>query len=755
MQRGVGHFSRRLVCRTRTWIFMLILSCFAIVQFGFPQPGASQRGQGIPSQMRQLPLSIECEDWVGSAKASAGNVVRQEMSGFGAGWSGDAQLFWTPPPPVDKPIRNWPNLRHGFKPPAAGTYEIILHYTAAPDFGTFRVFLDGDAVHDIDGYAPKVTPRSQSLGQHQLDAGNHEFLITVFTKSAFAKSFSVGLDRIELRSKSSTRDVGRIMDGTRDPQSGQRRRVDEPQRGGGHPQIAAPQLFFANASGITNDFTAKAGTERTFNRLDLHQHLIRESVSDANQVAWRWQVAVKPFPDSASGPPPSLVAEGNVSSSAFTINFGSFPPLNSPQTMRRRAIDFYIRLVPMLNGQPAGPASNTIVAHYVPGIKDPFGPFDYGNSKQNQAAGNYKLDILSFTPAIFPDPNREGCVFVIKNPYFNENPIFSPVPKLAKYKPQTDHCPTHPSMSYQAKTIWDYPGGWFKAYKVISAFYDEVKKLAAAQFAEKFCGLLGNPPDCQKNARMLAGVAINVGLTAAGIPPSLPDLDDIAKGNVVDAAVDYSCMVLESQGGTCTPELRAGFAKGYQIGLDQLQKEIEKSAKEPDCESGPGALPCFTKYPGTEIRPATGAVFQPPTVAVRVTLTKPYHSWTHPEGELKASLWLHNVVPAGTKIESQYATVPKTQLDGQLFVPVQIPIPSLAVGQSADVTLVFDRVQQYHFSTTTDAQGKPNGFADHNGWCYLYEGGKGPLSVSFLPNSFGNGAEQQIQIPKTGTCSFR
>jgi hypothetical protein len=154
-----------------------------------------------------------------------------------------------------------------------------------------------------------------------------------------------------------------------------------------------------------------------------------------------------------------------------------------------------------------------------------------------------------------------------------------------------------------------------------------------------------------------------------------------------------------------------------------------------------------------EIQPAKGAVFQPPTVAVRVTLTKPNHGWT--EGELKASLVLHNVVPAGTQIESQYAAVPKTQLDGQLFVPVQIPVPSLAVGQSADVTLVFDRVQQHPFSTTTDAQGKPNGFAQHNGWCYLYEGGKGPLSVSFLPNSFGNGAEQQIQIPKTGTCTFR
>src|SRR5437867_5177697 len=313
--RRVGRFSRQWACRTRTWIFMLILSCVATVQFGFPQSGAYQRRQEIPSQMRQLPFTIECEDWVGSAKASAGNVVHQDMSGFGAGWSGNAQLFWTPPPPVDKPIRNWPNLRHGFKPPLAGTYELILRYTAAPDFGTFRVFLDGDAVHDIDGYAPKVTPKSQSLGQRQLDGGNHEFLITVFTKSAFAKNFSVGLDRLELRSKSSAADVGRVGDSTRGPQSGQRRTVNPPQRGVGHPQIPAPQLFFANNDSISQKFTVKAGTERTFNKLDLHQHLIRESIPYAKEPDWRWQVAVKPFSNSVGGPPPGLVAEGNASSS--------------------------------------------------------------------------------------------------------------------------------------------------------------------------------------------------------------------------------------------------------------------------------------------------------------------------------------------------------------------------------------------------------------------------------------------------------
>jgi hypothetical protein len=724
---------------------VIAVCCTAIVPFQFPNL------QSIASQLRQVPYSIECEDWVNLVKVSAGNVVRQDMSGFGPGWSRNAQLFWVPPPPIDKPIRNWPNLRQGFKPPTAGTYEVILHYTAAPDFGTFRVFLDGNKVRDIDGYAPKVSPQTQSLGQHQLDASNHEFLITVFTKSAFAKNFSVGLDRLELRTTSSPNNAGRLMDNIHIPQPGQQRR-----EGVGQPRIPTPQLFFAKVSGMTQKYEVKAGTQSTFNDLELHQHLIWEAVSYATQIEWLWQVSLKPFPASPGGPPPNLVAEDHISSRTFTINFGGVPPLNSPNIRRRAPIDFYIRLVPMLNGQPAGPASNTVVAHYLPGKETTQIVIPGGNQpQQNQSTGNYKVEFLSFTPAIFPNPNREGCIHVLKNPYYTgESPLMPHLHPLSTYKPKQDYCPSYPSNSYQATSFWDYPGGWLKAYKIISDFYQDVKDLAASQFAQKFCDLLGNPGNCKEDAKKLAGTAINVGLTVAGVPPSLPNLDDLAKGKVVDAAVDYSCIAIENKGGTCTPELRAALAKGYQIGLDQLLKDNEKAANEPECASRPGALPCFTHYPGTQVEPAIGAVFQPPSVSVRVTLVKPFHNWAHPQSKLNASLTLHNIIAAGTQIENYYAPIPKTQLDGQLFVPVEVPVPILAMGQSADVTLVFDRVQQFHFSTTTDVQGKPNGYTQHNGWCRLYEGGKGALILSFLPNSNGNSTQQQIQIQKTGTCTF-
>ena len=86
-----------------------------------------------------------------------------------------------------------------FDAPNAETYEVILHYTSAPDFGMFRVFLDGRPAADVDAYSPAVAPQNRRLGEHKLGPGRHELLVTVLGKAAGSKGFSVGLDRIELR----------------------------------------------------------------------------------------------------------------------------------------------------------------------------------------------------------------------------------------------------------------------------------------------------------------------------------------------------------------------------------------------------------------------------------------------------------------------------------------------------------------------------------------------------------------------------
>lgn len=145
------------------------------------------------------PTVIEAESLLASAVVSAGNASRQEMAGFGSGWSGGEQLFWRPPAPVNTPIRNWPNLRLFHQVSKAGRYRVTLAYTVAPDYGKVRVFVRGQPVKDFDGYAPSVLPRRQVLGEFDLGTNRFEMLFTVFSKNSASSNYFVGLDYIELQ----------------------------------------------------------------------------------------------------------------------------------------------------------------------------------------------------------------------------------------------------------------------------------------------------------------------------------------------------------------------------------------------------------------------------------------------------------------------------------------------------------------------------------------------------------------------------
>lgn len=113
-------------------------------------------------------LVVEAESLLGSAKTTSGPLIVQEMSPFGSGWGGNAQLFWRPPAPIDQPIKDYPHLSLSFDVLAEGTYDITLHHTVAPDYGRCSVILSGDLVADIDRCAPAVGIRAASLGRRAL-----------------------------------------------------------------------------------------------------------------------------------------------------------------------------------------------------------------------------------------------------------------------------------------------------------------------------------------------------------------------------------------------------------------------------------------------------------------------------------------------------------------------------------------------------------------------------------------------------------
>jgi hypothetical protein len=706
------------------------------------------------SQGRQAVVSIELENLVDAAKASGGQIVRQEMQGFGQGWSG-AQLFWRAPTPADTPIRNWPHLSVSFAAPVADAYEAILHYTSAPDFGKFRVFLDGQAVADIDGYGPAVAPQARGLGPVKLGPSQHELVVTVFGKAGVSKGFSVGLDRIELRPTSTTT-VARGMPQTPTPGGG----TQSARQPGGPPPAA--QLYFAAVSSITQKWTEKGGTESTFDRPNLTAHLVWDSPS-MDKLAWRWQVALEPFTTAAS--PDGVLAEREVSTRTFTIDLATLPPFSGRMA---QAIDLYIRLVATDGGPSPSGASNVVVAHYVAGSDQSLeisrNAIKRDHDKKvldatlDALSTLYTVDIVSFTPAMFADPNRWGCVVITKNPY-DGGSIIHPL----KTYGLGEHCPASYHGQGHTLTPWDYITGWAKAYEVVTDFYDEAKAWTATQFANTLpCDMLGKAAsECKKYGEQLAGAAINAGLVAAGVPPSLPDLNEVAKGKAVDAGVSFTCASIESSGGKCSPELKTALVKAYGAGLDKLEKQLDRTTKEPGCGSvavahdhGREPLPCFGDYPGVEFRPADGAVYQPPMVTVRVTRTaRGLPELERSEYDLRADLVLQNKFPGG-QIESYYKPVPPTDLSGELFAPARMTLPSLAMGQSVTVTLAMGGIKQYTFSSTS------GGYAVHNGWCALYNGATGSVSVAATcRNSNGatvscaSPAKRAIQTPKDYKCT--
>jgi hypothetical protein len=120
--------------------------------------------------------------------------------------------------------------------------------------------------------------------------------------------------------------------------------------------------------------------------------------------------------------------------------------------------------------------------------------------------------------------------------------------------------------------------------------------------------------------------------------------------------------------------------------------------------------------------------------------------------ELRADLVLQNKFPGG-QIESYYKPVPPTDLSGELFMPAKLTLPALAMGQPVTVTLPLGGIKQYTFSSTS------GGYAVHNGWCALYNGATGSVTVGArCRNATGevscaSPARRTVQIPKDYKCT--
>jgi hypothetical protein len=144
---------------------------------------------------RMTSPALEAEAFVTAASAQ-GAVTRQNMTGFGAGWSGGAQLMW-------QAQGVGATLRLTIPKPAAGTgpHRLIVWFTRAPDYGRFNFSVEGASPVTLEGYAPAVTRDSALIGTVQVTAAPLEVRVQVVGKAPQSHGYFVGLDRFAFQSE--------------------------------------------------------------------------------------------------------------------------------------------------------------------------------------------------------------------------------------------------------------------------------------------------------------------------------------------------------------------------------------------------------------------------------------------------------------------------------------------------------------------------------------------------------------------------
>jgi hypothetical protein len=128
----------------------------------------------------------ESEAVLGEAKATDGALSKQD-----GGWSGGAQLFWTPAQ-ADQ------SLTIPFEIKEAGKRSVILLLTSSWDYGTFEFLIDGKPCPNrrVDAFSKSIVTKEYTLDTRDFEAGRHEVTIRNVGKAADSKGYFVGVDGI-------------------------------------------------------------------------------------------------------------------------------------------------------------------------------------------------------------------------------------------------------------------------------------------------------------------------------------------------------------------------------------------------------------------------------------------------------------------------------------------------------------------------------------------------------------------------------
>lgn len=302
------------------------------------------------------------------------------------------------------------------------------------------------------------------------------------------------------------------------------------------------------------------------------------------------------------------------------IELGGAPELAnfdpcSQNTSAEGVTTYFVRVLPVTNGQPAGAPSNTVKIAYDPNgkIKISFPVVPVPDQTY------YDVKILNFTGVHVPEYKYQFCVVVVEN----KSPQGSP---WAGFVPGTALCPEK-DQGGSGDFLSDLSNAVEDAFNFISGLYnklsdwvtDLVEKLNPLCIQAKLASeAIGEGQKQVKDACHLVAVAVvTAAKTYAGLPPSLPNFDqltEIGKDNLVELAAQQ----LEDQGIPCPEDCKDVIRKGIDYSLEQVKQSASNSSCTSEAEEAGYKKLCLPSYIITKPDPRG----QPAPAVVQVQVTR-------------------------------------------------------------------------------------------------------------------------------------
>jgi hypothetical protein len=158
----------------------------------------------LPAGLDRLPFhdTVLIVGWkaVPQAKHSEHPVTTQPIGG-----ATDRKQLWFKP--ADD--KGW--LEIPFRVEKEITADLTLRMLHAPDYGNYRVLLDGKAVGTLTLFDPNPKFREDALGRHTLKAGDHVLRFECVGHNPASKGYFLGMDCLQARVPAYVRPAGKDL----------------------------------------------------------------------------------------------------------------------------------------------------------------------------------------------------------------------------------------------------------------------------------------------------------------------------------------------------------------------------------------------------------------------------------------------------------------------------------------------------------------------------------------------------------------